>query len=200
VAPGASTDTEPFVEPVPSPMATGSSATGPSASGTVPTAATFPPLRPSPDDAAPKVVIEDSQLLGPFYAKLTLAELGVSGAIARAGQWGDSILGDDGLSHDLRKRLQRRFGDAGHGFHVLGRYNLAYMHRGVEYRDREGWTSRCEIIFKCENDGRYGYGGVSTRSSGGGTARWKTTKEGIGSRVSRFELWYAEAADGGDFQ
>jgi lysophospholipase L1-like esterase len=176
-------------EPTPAPPPTAGAADG-----------VFPPYTARPEDAAPKVLIEDSALLAAFYDKLTLAELGVPGAIARAGQWGDSLLGDDGLSHAVRSRLQRRFGDAGHGFHVLGRYNLAYLHRGVDYRDREGWTSRCEIIFKCEEDGRYGYGGVSTRSSGGGTARWKTTKQGLGSSVSRFEFWYAEEPDGGDFQ
>jgi lysophospholipase L1-like esterase len=188
VVPPSTADTEPLVDPVPTAVPGGSAT------------ATFPPHQPGPDDKAPKVLLEDGERLAAFYDKLTLVELGMSGAIARAGQWGDSILGDDGLSHAVRTRLQRRFGDAGHGFHVLGRYNLAYLHRGVHYRDREGWTSRCEIIFKCENDGRYGYGGVSTRSSGGGTARWKTTKEGIGSRVSRFELWYGLAEDGGDFQ
>lgn len=189
--------------PTPEPSARPTSLVVPSATGTpsaLPAGPVFPPYQRPAEDVVPKVLLEDAERLFPFYEKLALAEFGTPGVIARAGQWGDSILGDDGLSHALRTRLQRRFGDAGHGFHVLGRYNLAYLHRGVHYRDREGWSSRCEIIFKCESDGHYGYGGVSTRSSGGGAARWRTTKEGIGSSVSRFELWYAAMPEGGDFQ
>lgn len=134
-----------------------------------------------------------------FFSKLTLTELGKPGAITRASHWGDSVLGDDGVTHAIRRRLQRRFGDAGHGFHVLGRYNLGYMHRGVNFKDKGGWH-RCEIIFKCEDDGLYGFGGVSSHSGGGGTSTWATAEEGFGSAVSRFELWYLKHDEGGKFQ
>jgi lysophospholipase L1-like esterase len=109
------------------------------------------------------------------------------------------VLGGDGLTHALRKRLQERFGDAGHGFHALSRYSIGYGHRGVRFQDRGGWRS-CEIIFKCRPDGLYGYAGVHSGSSGGGQSIWQTAKEGPGARVSQFELWYAKSNDGGRFE
>lgn len=143
--------------------------------------------------------MEFADRLAYYFSKLTLTELGKPGAITRASHWGDSVLGDDGVTHAIRRRLQRRFGDAGHGFHVLGRYNLGYLHRGVSFKDKGGWH-RCQIIFKCESDGLYGFGGVSSHSGGGGTSTWSTVDEAFGSAVSRFELWYLKHPEGGKFQ
>ncbi|HEX2735427.1 MAG TPA: GDSL-type esterase/lipase family protein [Polyangiaceae bacterium] len=154
---------------------------------------------PAADAVEVAVGIENVAQLDHYYERLTLTELGLPGAITRASQWGDSVLGGDGLTSAIRRRLQHRFGDAGHGFHSLGRYNLSYVHQGVRYGDRGGWRT-CEIIFKCEPDGRYGYAGVTSRSSGGGTSRWRTAAKGIGSSVSRFEFWYAKDPEGGRFQ
>ncbi len=143
--------------------------------------------------------IEFAERLDYFYSRLTLTELRKPKAVTRVGHWGDSVLGDDGVTHAIRRRLQRRFGDAGHGFHVLGRYNVGYMHRGVRFSDEGGWH-KCEIIFNCESDGFYGYGGVSSHSGGGGTSVWATAKEGPGSAASFFELWYLRHPQGGKFQ
>jgi lysophospholipase L1-like esterase len=95
--------------------------------------------------------------------------------------------------------LQARFGDAGHGFHALSRYSVGYSHHGVRFDDRGGWRS-CEIIFKCRPDARYGYGGVHSSSTGGAESAWRTNGKSPGDKVSRFELWYAKAPDGGRFQ
>jgi lysophospholipase L1-like esterase len=108
------------------------------------------------------------------------------------------VLGGDGLTNAVRKRLQERFGDAGHGFHALSRYSIGYAHRGVRFQDRGGWKS-CEIIFKCRPDARYGYAGVHSGSASGGQSSWQTAKAAPGDRVSRFELWYQKAPDGGRF-
>jgi lysophospholipase L1-like esterase len=151
------------------------------------------------DEQKVTIGIEGAESLAHYFGQLTLTDLKLPGAITRAGQWGDSVLGGDGLTHALRQRLQARFGDAGHGFHALSRYSIGYGHHGVRFQDRGGWRS-CEIIFKCRPDQRYGYGGISSGSSAGGTSVWQTTKEGPGSRVSRFELWYAKSPDGGRFQ
>jgi lysophospholipase L1-like esterase len=166
-----------------------------------PNADKYPPYAPlvAMADAPKPTPIEFAERLRYFFAKLTLTELGKPGAITRASHWGDSVLGDDGVTHAIRRRLQRRFGDAGHGFHVLGRYNLGYLHRGVNFKDKGGWH-RCEIIFKCEDDGLYGFGGVSSHSGGGGTSTWSTSEEGFGAAVSRFELWYLKHDEGGKFQ
>jgi lysophospholipase L1-like esterase len=143
--------------------------------------------------------IENPKALDHYFGQLTLTELKLPGAITRAGQWGDSVLGGDGLTHALRQKLQARFGDAGHGFHDLSRYSVGYIHHGVRFDDRGGWRS-CEIIFKCRPDARYGYGGVHSSSTGGAESAWRTNGKSPGDKASRFELWYAKAPDGGRFQ
>ena len=163
-------------------------------------AETYPAYEPGDAELAAEVTpIEFSQALDYYYSHLTLTELEKPGAVTRAGHWGDSALGNDGITSAIRRRLQERFGDAGHGFHVLAQYNLGYLHQGVRFKDQGGWH-KCQIIFKCEKDGLYGYGGVSAYSPGGGTSFWGTTKRGFGSSVSRFELWYLEQPRGGKFQ
>ena len=159
----------------------------------------YPAFVPMADDVQPKVLIDNAERMKHFFEKLTLVELQTEGAVARAAHWGDSVIGDDGITHAIRQRMQGRFGDAGHGFHALARYNLAYVHQGVHFSGRGQWR-KCEIIFKCEPDARYGFGGVSTSSSGGGTGSWWTKETGLGSAIGRFELWYAGMPAGGKFQ
>ena len=38
--------------------------------------------------------------------------------------------------------LQQRFGDAGHGFHLLAKPNASYIHKAIEFRGGDDW-SRC---------------------------------------------------------
>jgi len=160
----------------------------------------FPRFEPHAGDLDKVVMeIENPEALDHYFGQLTLTELKLPGAITRAGQWGDSVLGGDGLTHALRQKLQARFGDAGHGFHDLSRYSVGYIHHGVRFDDRGGWRS-CEIIFKCRPDARYGYGGVHSSSTGGAESAWRTNGKSPGDKASRFELWYAKAPDGGRFQ
>jgi lysophospholipase L1-like esterase len=201
----------PSVAPVPSaapPLdATAAAPPPPSAA---PVAAESPPLAAAesaypayaghPEDAPPPAVpIEGVENLGYYYGKLTLTELGVKGAVTRGSQWGDSVIGGDGLTEAIRQRLQRRFGDAGHGFHALGKYSRWYQHRGVRYQERRNWDT-CLIIFKCEKDRRFGYGGVSSESEGRALSVWQTVPEELGHSLSRFELWYQKRPDGGGFE
>ncbi|HKO93277.1 MAG TPA: GDSL-type esterase/lipase family protein [Polyangiaceae bacterium] len=156
-------------------------------------------VRHADDSGKVLVEIERPEALDHYFGQLTLSELKLPGAITRAGQWGDSVLGGDGLTHALRQRLQARFGDAGHGFHALSKYSVGYVHHGLRFEDRGGWSS-CEIIFKCRPDGRYGYAGVNSSSAGGAESLWRTNGRGFGDKASRFELWYAKAPQGGRFQ
>jgi lysophospholipase L1-like esterase len=165
-----------------------------------PSGGVFPPyLGHADDDETVGQPIENPEALAHYLGQLTLTDLKLDGAITRAGQWGDSVLGGDGLTNAIRKRLQERFGDAGHGFHALSRYSIGYAHRGVRFQDRGGWKS-CEIIFKCRPDARYGYAGVHSASASGGQSLWQTTKDAPGDRVSRFELWFQKSPDGGRFR
>ncbi len=161
--------------------------------------AVFPPYEAARRVERPKFGIEPPEALDAYYEKLTLVDLGVEGAIARAGQWGDSVLGVDGITSGIRRRLQSRFGDAGHGFHLMDRYHPSYLQQGVQFSGGAGWNG-CLIINECrKGDRRYGYGGHVAQSEpwGGAVSTWATTKSGFGSSWSTFELWFARHPRGG---
>lgn len=161
---------------------------------------TYPSYRVHADDAeVVDVQLDSPEQLDHYYEQLMLAEMGVPGAIARAGHWGDSVLGGDGLTEKIRSLLQERFGDAGHGYHALGKYNRWYRHRGIRYKEKVPWDT-CMIIFKCRKDMRYGYGGVTSVSKGGSRSWWATSKKGMGQKASKFEVWYAKHKRGGRFE
>ena len=170
-----------------------------------PAAPVFPAYVQRPGDEGPvPLPIENAERLDYYFGKLTRTELGLEGAITRAGQWGDSVIGGDGLTEAIRRKLQTRFGDAGHGFHAMGKYSRWYNHRGVRYQEVRGWDT-CLIIFKCQRDTmRYGYGGVVSTARGNALSRFQTMPAepppGIGDKVSRFEVWYQKRPDGGGLE
>lgn len=165
-----------------------------------PEQAVFPPYNPQEPVQKPEWGIEPPEALDAYFRKLTLVDLGVQGAIARAGHWGDSVLGIDGITSKIRGRLQARFGDAGHGFHLISRYNPSYRQEGILFEGGGDWN-RCLVAFECsKKDHRYGYGGLTATSGGGAVGRWGTTKEGFGSSATRFELWFAHQEAGGKFK
>lgn len=170
------------------------------AAAPAPQGAVFPPYAPASPLEPPERKIEQPEALDGYYRKLTLVDLGVPGAIARAGHWGDSVLGVDGITSWIRGRLQGRFGDAGHGFHMMDRYHASYRQQGVEFQPVNGWL-RCLIVFECnKRDHRYGYGGLLATSSGGSEGMWATPDQGFGRNVSRFEVWFARQERGGNLE
>lgn len=166
-------------------------------SAPLPAEPVFPAYTPESKLERPAHGIEPPHALDHYFRKLALADLKVEGAIARAGHWGDSVLGVDGITSGIRRRLQGRFGDAGHGFHLMDRYNPSYRQQGVEFIPGGGWY-RCLVVFECsKKDRRYGYGGLIARSPGGGASTWSTPTQGSGQVVSVFELWFAYQERGG---
>lgn len=157
-----------------------------------------PPLQPSEDDGQPvEAPLLGADKLDLFYAKLTQTQLGLPGAITRVVHYGDSAIGNDGITGAIRSKMQARFGDAGHGFHLLGQPNASYRHQGVRFDERSPWQ-HCFIIFDCKKDGYYGLGGTTFESAGGAEIRLSTANKGpAGRKASRFEVWYAGAPKGG---
>ena len=152
-----------------------------------------PAYRPHEDDQAEvphALEMPSPTALDPFFEELARTEAGYAGAIPRVVHWGDSVVANDNVTSTLRVLMQRRFGDAGHGFHLLAKPNASYRHRGVRFKDGEAW-SRCYIINDCRKDGLYGLGGTTVWSAGGARSVLSTAKEWpVGRKVSRYELWY----------
>lgn len=159
----------------------------------------YPGHELDPDLAAIERALDNPEALTPFYESLTGTDIGYAGAVTRVGHWGDSILGADGITSAVRRRMQARFGDAGHGFHALKQYDSSYSQKNVRFSEAGNvkW-SHCFIRNRCMDDGRYGYGGVTYWSSGGAQSEYGTAHEGpVGLAVSRFELWYQKQYKGG---
>jgi lysophospholipase L1-like esterase len=162
----------------------------------------YPPYEPHElDPGADELVVplDNAEALAPFYEALTLTDIGYEGAITRAGHWGDSVLGNDGITGTIRRRMQARFGDSGHGFHALKKYDASYRHQGIKFEEQGSvrWSS-CFIRNRCKDDGHYGYGGVTVWSPGGAQSRFGTATTGtVGLSASVFELWYVKQPKGG---
>ncbi|MEM6991861.1 MAG: GDSL-type esterase/lipase family protein [Myxococcota bacterium] len=134
--------------------------------------------------------------LDPFFEALARTDAGYAGAITRISQWGDSVIASDNVTSSARASMQRRFGDAGHGFHLLAKPNASYKHRGIRFTAKD-WQL-CYVINKCRSDKHFGFGGTTVWSGGGGETVFRTTdSEALGGAWSRVEIWYASQPDGG---
>lgn len=166
-----------------------------------PKEAGIPPYEAHPEDAQPiprSLELPSPTSLDGFFARLTQSDLGFEGAITRAVHWGDSVIANDNVSSTLRESMQRRFGDSGHGFHLLAKPNASYRHKAIRFSDGEGW-SRCYIINACKSDGRYGLGGTTVWSAGGARTKFGTAtdEDRNGHKMSRLEVWYSSEPKSG---
>ncbi len=151
----------------------------------------------SRDVVTPAFAIDDptGTALNSFYGALAQTDEG--GAKTRVSHFGDSSIGQDGLPHELRKRFQNRFGDAGAGFVLLHRYSNNYLNRVVKARSQGDWQV-CYIAYGCRPDGHYGYGGHVFTARRGVSASFATKNpDQLGGQVSSFEVWYQAWPRGG---
>ncbi len=146
------------------------------------------------------VAVEDptGHALDAFFAP-SLAPTGKKpGAVTRILHYGDSAIASDYVSGTVRRRLQARFGDAGHGFILIANPWEWYFHNDVSHGATANGRPAASPA-RSRRDGMYGLGGVSFTSYGGGSASFGTTTHGdYGRNVSRFDLYYLEQPGGGD--
>lgn len=143
------------------------------------------------------VDIENVANLRPFYEALERTAQREPGALTRVGHYGDSSIATDLITHTIRRRLQGRFGDGGHGWLLIARGTMPYSHRDVRHRASAAWELR-QIVNNQDREGLYGYGGVAYRARPGAFAAFGTDRRGpVGDRVSRFALYYRRAPGGG---
>lgn len=158
-------------------------------------------IPPSVLEGKPPISVEDptGHALDKFFDKLIAVENKTPGAVARIIYYGDSIVASDFITGKLRRMLQDRFGDAGHGYAIAANAFKGWFHIDVSRKASEQWkASKC--IGPYAEDGLYGLGCVSFTSHkpdewfSMGTA----TLDKWGRNVSRFELEYLEQPGGGD--
>ncbi len=151
--------------------------------------------------AAGSVAIDDEgSEMSTFYKHLAATIRGDDHAITRILHYGDSVIASDYVSGTMRRRMQERFGDGGHGFILTANPWEWYFHNDVDHRASDGW-SMSRITGPLVSDGLYGLGGVSFHTAMTATATFGTVSRGDwGKRVSRFDVYYLEQPGGGDFQ
>jgi lysophospholipase L1-like esterase len=117
----------------------------------------------------------------------------------RISHYGDSPITNDGITSTVRKKLQQRFGDAGHGFVLTAKPWAWYGHQGVGMEASSAWKS--EPMFISRGDHLFGFGGASfTTSAANATATFKAVSEGeIKHEVSSFDIYYLAQPNGGEF-
>ncbi len=153
-------------------------------------------------DGAPIPPIEDGDRLAPFYDRLARTLRGTARDHLRIGVYGDSNGCKDFLTGEMRRWLQTKHGDAGHGYLALGKPWDWYLHRDVRHGvQRDLWTSYV-VSSRPAPDPYYGHGLIAAESNLRGAITWFATAEAdapIGRTLSRVELWYLKRPRGGAF-
>lgn len=171
-------------------------ARGPDAAGETQAASRGPAALTSIEDPSGKA-------LSKFFDKLGAVEQKKPGAIARVVYYGDSIVGSDFVTGKLRRMLQSRFGDAGHGYALLANAWPGWFHIDVSRTASANWKAS-RVIGPYAEDGLYGLGGVSFHAEEPDAwARFATADSPVstdvwGRAVSRFEIEYLAQPGGGD--
>ncbi len=142
------------------------------------------------------IVLPEGPGISEFFESLGKTARGEAGAVTRVAHFGDSTIAADDITRTVRSNLQRRFGDAGHGFILAGKGHLPYRHKGIVWKP-SGWKVS-SLIHGRRDDGHYGFGGVVASSWGGGVTRIKTATRGeIGRHVGSFEIFHQTHPAGG---
>ena len=138
------------------------------------------------------VRIEDPHgAMKPFYEALKRTQAKEEGAITRVVQFGDSTIVADKITGTVRRKMQERFGDSGHGWLLVGKPWDYYIHANVSFYAMDGWKMN-RLTSNPLKDGYHGLGGVTSRGIGSGLwAEFRTVDEGTtGRSISRFEVYY----------
>jgi len=154
------------------------------------------PAPPAPEptlmrDGAPPLLADASPALDHFYASLWRTEKKLPGAVTRIVHYGDSPSTADLITGDVRSILQSRYGDAGHGFVLIGKPWAWYRHDGVQI-SASGWNMS-RASFSEAHDGLFGLGGVSFIANGEASSKIVYSSPGH----THFEVWYMKEPGGG---
>jgi len=137
---------------------------------------------------------EGVEHLGSFFEALDALPQAAPGDHVRIAWWGDSAIVGDGYTGELRRLLQKRYGDGGPGFTLVAPHFDGYLRKGVRLK-RHHWDVS-SVLKGGRKDGRYGYGGVSALSYGGAGSTFITSEP----RVERVLVYHRQGGRSGGLQ
>ena len=151
----------------------------------------------------PPVVDPTGRVMAPLYERIAARIRGRGGDPIRVGIYGDSNMTQDGISGGLRRTLQAKLGDAGHGYVALGRAWPWYLHmdvsHGATYSD---WTAYSTSVVHTR-DGYYGFANMAFDSDHAGARTYVRTADEsapVGRAVSHFDAYFLKQPAGGSFK
>jgi len=127
-----------------------------------------------------------------FYRALARTEKGEKGAFARVLHYGDSLIDLDFITAPVRRALQKRFGDAGHGFVLAAKPWRWYNHMDVSLTTSDGWE-HFRLVGRRAGDGHLGLGCAAIQSQR--SRAW--TKISAREKASRVEVHFLRMPGGG---
>ena len=116
--------------------------------------------------------------------------------------YGASHVAGDVFTGYIRRELQRRYGDAGHGFVVPVHPWRTYRHRDIVIESNHLKWKTHRIVVSDDHVERVGLGGVAMQTSRAGNyGRVRTSEQGdFGRSAGVFELYYFKQPRGGEFE
>ncbi len=159
-------------------------------------------LEPPPNDRLGlDIAIEDRDGNSMQALHMALLRAASGQGQARLLFFGASHVASDLFTGHVRRALQERFGDAGHGFVVPVHPWRNYRHRDINIEsDGDRWETQRIRVGDSEVE-PVGLAGVAMASSRVGSfGRIRTVQDGeFGTHASFFELYYRKIPGGGDF-
>lgn len=163
---------------------------------------------PEPDTSVVKAAVPPVQDFGddqlaPFYESLAAIARGKRKEPLRIGFYGDSNMTRDFITGQLRRELQRIFGDSGHGYIGLAKPWSWYLHMDVQHNfDKTAWKAFNMATIQVA-DRYYGFGGIAPQNIQSKARTWvSTAKEGspVGTRIDHVEIYYLKKPRHGTFE
>ena len=157
-------------------------------------------------DAEPPVPsVEDpsGEGMSRFYERLAQLVRGRATDHVRIGMYGDSNLVTDFITGAMRRALQKRFGDGGHGWVNLVKAWSSYFHMDVLHDNAAGAWTAYSISSNPAYDSMYGLGLVAGESHYPTASTWVATagdKSPIGKTVSSVDVYYLKRPGYGSFE
>ncbi|MFK7990519.1 MAG: GDSL-type esterase/lipase family protein [Sandaracinaceae bacterium] len=132
-----------------------------------------------------------------FYRRLARVERDQP-VLARMGVYGTSTNGADRMTSQLRRLLQRRFGDGGKGWVPMAAGWRFQRHQDVDW-EFDRW--RTYVVNRSDGPlDRYGYGGVlAIDRNRGAESSFGTEDDAPGTSVSTYRIFHQAYPEGGTF-
>ncbi len=152
-------------------------------------------------DAPLPPIVDEENAMAPFYERVAELVRGKATDHVRIGVYGDSNMTMDYITGALRRMLQAKFGDAGHGYVALAMPWPWYRHQDVHHELTDKWR---EIASSTNgiSDAQYGFANIAAESAEPGNwARVATADEKapIGTKVEKIDIYFMKRPSGGDF-